>query len=184
MSIQLIAPPTYRPVSLDELKAHLRIDYSDNDSELKALLDESIKYVEEMTGYRLCTQTWTYKRDRFASKIPIPISPLQSISSITYQDDNNAEQTWAATNYKVDTASVPARLVLAYGGTIPTVYPDLDSVSITLVVGFGQPDKVPEKFKRAIKLYAQWQHDGDEIARKALDIIVVGNKVHGYYESQ
>ena len=80
---------TVEPVSITELKDHLRIDR--NLDEEDWLLEDYIKsareYAEGYTGRRFITQKWKYYISEFPSKkeIDIPYPPLQASSfAFTY----------------------------------------------------------------------------------------------------
>jgi len=122
------------------------------------------------------------KMDEFSTNIKVPRPPLQSVSSVTYQDVDNATQTLASSNYTVDTNSEPGRLVQSNTGSYPSTYSDLNSVTITYVAGYGAATAVPETYKRAIKLYVEMMHDMPSSAygvalKEALDISIMRHKV-------
>lgn len=180
MATTLVTAPTEHPVSLSDLKEHLRIDGSDSDSELAGILGEAISYVESMTGRKLITQTWKLVMDDFDDDIKMPYPPLQSVSSIVYQDLDDSQQTLSSANYTVDTDSEPGRVYQSYGGTYPSVYPDLNSVTITFTCGYGDRNDVPERFKAAIKLYCQWRYDMDKDAKMVLDHFISQDKINWF----
>ena len=173
----MVTGPTEYPITLDEIKDHLRVDSNDFDAELTSLIEEGTDQVERVTGHRLITQTWTYKLDGFSNVIKMPSYPLQSVSSISYQDDNNAAQTLSSTNYVVDTDSKPGKIEQAYNTTYPTTYPEANAVTITFVCGFGGASAVPERFKRMIKLYIQWMYDGYMLAGEVADRLMAQEKI-------
>ena len=157
MGLTLTSAPAVEPVTLKQLKEHLRIyDTEDHDVELTALIKEARQFIENQTGRALITQTWTYKLDGFDTNMNIPRPPLQSITSIQYQDASDATQTLASSNYSVDTDSEPGRVVQAPDGTYPSTYDDINVVTVTFVAGYGSTaSDVPETLKRAIKLRAE-----------------------------
>jgi len=161
MSTTRTVDPTLEPVTLEEIKSHLRIhDNTDSDVQLTGLIKQGREYVERVTGRALITQTWEMKLDGFYTGLKIPHPPLQSVTTVKYQDANNAEQTLAASNYTVDTDSEPARFVQSATGTFPSTYDDLNSVTITYLAGYGAARAdVPEMFKHAIKLYVEKVYD-------------------------
>lgn len=181
MPTVITTQPTEEPISLQELKDHLRIESSEWDGELTWLIQEGRRYVEMHTGRALITQTWQLLIDDMFDPIALPYAPLQSITSIQYQDLNNATQTLSTDNYTVDANAIPGKIVQSYGGTYPSVYPDINSVTITFVAGFGD-DKtdVPEEYKRAIKMYCQWVYDHDDTAKSVLDIFINQSKINWY----
>lgn len=177
VALTLSTGPTEYPVTLSEVKEHLRVDSNDFDSELTSLIEEGTQYAEDFTGQKLITQTWTYKLDEFSTSIKMPYYPLSSVSSIQYQDDNDAQQTLASNQYVVDTDSKPGRIQPAYNVTYPTTYNELNAVTITFICGYGDSTQVPERFKRAIKLYIQWMFDMDKMAENVADRLIAQEKI-------
>ena len=78
-------------------------------------------------------------RDRLTDTILIPRSPLQSITAITYTDNDDTAQTWASTNYDVITDAEPGYVRKKYSGgqwaNYPTNRPR--DVIIEYVAGYG-----------------------------------------------
>jgi len=109
--------------------------------------------VEDVTGRALITQTWEMKMDGFMTRINVPRPPLQSVSSVSYQDESNSPQTLDSSNYTVDSNTEPGRLVESATGNYPSTYDDINAVTITFIAGYGDnPSDVPEHFKQMIKL--------------------------------
>lgn len=177
MAIKISIEPTEEPVSKAEAKTQLRERSTDYDTEITNLITEGRKYVEKMTGRALVTQTWKLYMDDLPSSFKVPKPPLQSISSISYQDVNNSTQTLASSNYTVDTNSEPARVVRSQTGSYPSIYTDLNVVTVTFVCGYGNKEDVPESLKAAILLYIQWRFDHDQTARELLDGIIQSERV-------
>jgi len=159
MSLTRTVDPTSEPLTVEEVKDHLRIDGNDSDAELSNLIKEARDYVEGVTGRALITQTYELKMDDLSLNIKVPRPPLQSVTSISYQDTDDASQTLGAANYTVDTSSHPGRIVQSATGTYPDTYNDIDAVTITYVAGYGDADDVPGIFKRAMKLYIEKMYD-------------------------
>ena len=177
-ALTLSAGPSGYPVTLQELKDHLRLDdINDFDVQLNNLIKEGTDYAERYTGQKLITQTWTYKLDQFSRKIDMPYYPLQSVSSIQYQDDNNAQQTLSSAYYDVDTDSRPGRIELAHNYTYPTTYSTPNAVTITFVCGYGTASAVPERFKTVIKMYAQSMFEMNELALEIADRLIGQDRI-------
>lgn len=177
-ALNLSAGPSGYPVTLQELKDHLRMsDITDFDVQLNNLIKEGTSYAEDFTGQRLITQTWTYKLDSFSSTIKMPYYPLQSVSSIQYQDDNNATQTLSSAYYVVDSNSRPGRIELAHNYTYPTTYSTPNAVTITFICGYGAASAVPERFKTVIKMYAQAMFEMNEMALEIADRLIGQDRI-------
>lgn len=174
---------TTEPLSVNEVKDHLRIETDDDDNVIASLINEARDYVERITGRALITQTWTMNIDSLPECIYVPHAPLQSVTSIQYQDENNATQTLSSALYTVDTKAEPGRIFQAYNQSYPSTYSDLNAVTITYVAGYGSAaTDVPETYKRAIKLYCEKMFDmpgaayGDAL-NNALDSLLSHHKV-------
>src|SRR5678809_194962 len=109
MALELITPPEETPVTLEEAKAHLRIDHDDDDVYVQGLIDAATGMVDGRygsLGRALEPQTWELVLDRFPCwpyHICIPLPPLLSVDSITYTDGDDVEQTIDSADYEVDT---------------------------------------------------------------------------------
>lgn len=109
----LITPPTAEPVTLAQVKAHLRIDadITDDDALLAGLIPAARGQAEHRTGRRFGVQTWERTLDAFpAGPILLPNPPVTAVVSIEYDDTAGDEQTFAAENYRARLAGEPAAI--------------------------------------------------------------------------
>lgn len=176
MGLKLITPATDVVISRDDAKAHLRVDFTDDDNLIDALIDAVVSYVEGPRGYlarALADQTWDYFLDRFPARnwhrsvyqhglshqeIEIPLPPLIEVLGVFYRDSAGAEQQFDAASYLVDTASEPARICLASGKCWPSICEGLNAVRIRFRAGYldnGSPQQfaLPSAIKAALLLY-------------------------------
>lgn len=179
------AAPAAEPITLAELKAHLKIEVDDEDDVLDGLITSAREWIERWTGRAFVARTVETRLDRFplpfdpvsldyiapgqaATKaISLPIGPVRSVTSIEYIDSAGSLITWAASSYQVDTVSPIARIAPAFGAYYPaTRHGDFGAVRITYEVGYapgsGSPvdyaENIPKRVKQAIKLLAgHWE---------------------------
>ena len=111
MSLVQTAAPSVEPVTTTNQKDWMRVDGSDEDTIIGNLAAASRAYVEMSTNRQMITATWVYKFDTFPQgDLVLPISPLQSVTSITYVDTAGATQTWSNSLYTVDCSRVRGRI--------------------------------------------------------------------------
>lgn len=161
MGLTLVTPPAAEPISLAEAKAHLRVDGTDDDTLITALIVAAREHVESVTRRALITQTWDYSLPAFPNGdvLALPRPRLQSVTSVTYTDSAGVAATFAASNYLVDTASYVGRLVLGYAKDWPvfTERP-INAVVVRFVAGYGPAAAdVPRAIRHALLLLvAEW----------------------------
>ena len=116
MQIKRVSPPSVEPVSLDEVKAYLRIDGTDDDALLTRLIEAARERAEEYTRRAFITQEWDAVYDDVtADYIELPRPPLISVTGVYYTTDAG-EQTLATSAYYVDSISEPGRVILLASG--------------------------------------------------------------------
>ncbi len=179
MALELYTAPTAYPVSLAEIKTHLRLDVAETsfDSMLAEYLDAATRFVQEHTGTQLVTATYKLYLDSFycgpevdhEGTIRLPMPPLATVSGITYYDSDDASQTLSSSYYVVDAKSLPGRIVLATGYSWPVTYSRPNAVTITYTAGYGAAAAVPETCKQAIRfLAATWFNNAETISDKLM----------------
>jgi uncharacterized phiE125 gp8 family phage protein len=158
MAVRVITPPADYPLTLAEVKAHLRVDHTDEDAMITAYLAGATDHAQKFMGRALITQTLELVLDKFYPQIQIPMPPLQSIVSVKYDDADGAEQTLVEnTDYIVDTASQPG-WVVPVDETWPTPILSINTVRIRYIAGYAETgssppvETVPFDIKAAILL--------------------------------
>jgi uncharacterized phiE125 gp8 family phage protein len=154
MAWKVTTQPATEIFTLQEVKDYLKVDDSTEDTLIATLLQSARQAAERYLNQALITQTITEKLDYLRlSTIYLSVSPVISVTSFQYADSQNTVQTYNASNYIVDNFEKPARLSLAYGKTWPTLYGNINDVTITYTAGYGsEPSSVPAQIKQAILL--------------------------------
>jgi len=158
MNTKLKTAPVKMPVTLEEVKNHLRIelDYTTDDEYIKTLIKTATQTAEQFLHRRLITQTWYCYLGCWplSNRLSIPFGQLQSVTSIKYKDTDGDETTWTASNYIVNVDSDPGQVVLAYDAVWPTetLYPS-NPITIEYVCGYGTDESdVEDNIRHAIKI--------------------------------
>ncbi len=152
----LITPPAELAVSVAEAKAHLRVEHSDDDTLISAMVKAAIGALDGWTGVLgrcLVTQTWRQDVWDFPGSGDLRL-PFPDVSSVTvkYFDGTNVEQTLASGNYELLADARGSLVRQSSTGSWPGVYDRSDAVRVTFAAGYGGAADVPETLKAAIKL--------------------------------
>jgi len=156
------SPPAVEPVSLAEAKAQARVDISDDDTYISALITSAREYLEEMLDISMITQTWQARYDVFPLwEIVLPRPPMAAAAvTITYRDEAGNDRTLLSTSneFQVDSSIVPGRVYPLYEGVWPAVRGDENSVTVQWQAGYGASGaNVPAILKQAmLLLVAHW----------------------------
>jgi uncharacterized phiE125 gp8 family phage protein len=179
MSLTLITPPAAEPVTLLEVKAHLKVDTADDDALITSLITAARARAEWHTGRALVAQSWTLWLDAWPvdGVVEIPLPPLIAITQVTaYADDDSADVLDAAT-YRVDIFSAPGRLKLKNALSPPVAtLRSIDAVEIAFTAGYGAASAVPQAIKQAIlctvaDLYSNRGDDDSLVGARAQSLL-------------
>ncbi len=161
MGYRLITPPAATPVTLAEAKAQVRVDHSDEDGKIEAMIAAATSYLDGRSGVLgrcIVTQTWELTLDAFpAEEIEIPLGPVQSVPALTYVDLAGATQTVSSGDYYLDTASPTAWVMPEIEW--PSTMEAANAVTVRFVAGTAVAD-VPPAIKHALLLLVSaWYED-------------------------
>lgn len=156
----LVTAPSVEPLTLTEAKLYLRVDQSTEDNLISGMVVAARQWVETYTRRALVTQTWDFRYEFFMDTrqpLILPKAPLQSVTSITYLDEDGVSQTLASSNYSVRTLSGATAgrgyIELNDDVSLPSLYTDaLAPVTVRAVCGYGAAASVPDGVKMAIYL--------------------------------
>lgn len=102
-------------VSVDDMKAHMRVSHVEDDTYIETLIKVAREEIEIYTTNSLLAETRTLTLDDFPrgveGAIEIPRLPVTNIDSVKYIDSTGALVTYSAANYQADLQSRPARIV-------------------------------------------------------------------------
>ncbi len=178
MSLSLVTAATQDPVTIDEAKAHCRVEGQLEDAQFLAWVKAATRAGEKLTNRQFCTATWRLSMESFGGwAFELRRCPVQSISSVTYVDLPGVTQTVSPASYMLDASCEPAIIQPIYLDFWPTdVRYEQASVKIDFVAGYGGPDDVPDTIKQAILLTVGSWYAGREVgeipeAAKALFMI-------------
>lgn len=178
-SLAIVTAPGGEPVTLTELKAHLRVTETAEETLITEMGKAARRRLEQETGLALVSTVFDWTVDGWPELGPlyVPVGPLTAVASVKYYDTSNVLQTWASANYEAD---LPGRETLRYGRiapvegvTWPSFKQRLNAVVVRLTAGYpddgGSPAdygaNVPETLKVALKMMVEhWYDHRGEVA--------------------
>ncbi len=149
---ELQTAPTTEPVTISELRTHLRVDGFDEDTYITTLGLAARRWVESYTRSALITQTWDQSYDGLSDPMKLDKPPVSSITSVSYTDTAGDSQTLAATYYELGEIDGASVVRAKYNQTYPSTRGHEDVVTVRYVTGYGAASAVPDGIKHAIKL--------------------------------
>lgn len=142
-------------ISVEEAKAHLRVDGNDEDGYI-ALLIAAVGSILDgdkgRCGLPLVTQSWKKTfYPRYGLPIKIAVPNIQSITSIKYYDSANTQitVTLADWTFAIDE---DCALIWPDNETLPTLYDRWDCFEVVFVAGYGDASAVPAEIRHAALL--------------------------------
>lgn len=170
MALICVTQPVVEPVTLSEAKVHCRVDITDDDTYIAALITVARQYIETIARPRLALleQTWRYVADYWPASDTLELRPypLRSVTSVSYTDVDGVTSTVPSTDYLVDTTSEPGRIRLKTAASWPSdTLAELNGLKIEFVAGFGAtPASVPTTLRQALLLLVgHWYENREPI---------------------
>jgi uncharacterized phiE125 gp8 family phage protein len=182
-------PPAIEPLALDEVKTFLRVDQSNDDALISALITAARMFCEANTGRSLITRSYSLFLDRWpearlphrfrpgaedrpyslpvervTKAIDLPYPPLLSVTQINIYAADNSATVFDPDSYFVDTAGVPGRVVLTQGAMPPLPGRIANGIEIQYTAGYGTAETdVPVLLRQGmLQVIAHlYEHRGD-----------------------
>lgn len=156
------------PITIVEARLHLKLDATgspathEDDDLVRAHMQTAREWCEAYTRRSFVRRTVRMAFDAFpegGGELELWAPPVGSVTSITYLDDDGAEQTLATSVYTVDTDAAPARVCLKIDQVWPSTASLPQAVKVTYTSGYAPSTSpadyrvnIPAAIKAAMKL--------------------------------
>jgi len=137
MYLKRITPPQEEPITLNEVKAHLRIDGDEENELLSALITTAREMAEEYTRRSLVQQEWELGIQELTTKVYLPRSPVREITYFAVDGQELGTDSYLLIGQEIFCTKKPLKAVMP------------DGIVIRYTAGFDA-DNIPEAIKRAI----------------------------------
>lgn len=160
--------PDSEPLTLSEMKLHLRVEHDADDAFIASLIASARESCETFTGRALISRACSLWLDAwpYADAVDLPRLPVLSIGRINAYDEAGVAIEFSTGSYYVD---IPAgRVVLKGGASPPLPLRGSGGVEIQFKAGYGvSAEDVPLSLHQGMKqIVAQlYQNRGDGVTR-------------------
>lgn len=184
--LELVTGPEFEPITLAEMKTHLRAYSStERDDEITELIKAAREWIEDFTGQVCIDQTWRLSIDQNDQWLDeetstemsddpdfyLRRSPVLGIVSVKTVDADGAETTVDSAEYELRAEDSKFPFLVPTSGA---TWQD-SNLRITFRAGFADTTSspqetasvVPARFKQAMKMYASGIYDKDEHSTEA-----------------
>lgn len=143
MGIKTITEPAVEPVSLEAARKQCKVDAEgsppthEDDDLIQAFTTAAREWCEGYTGRSIAQKTLELALDEFpADDILIERGPVAGIESITYIDEDGAEQTVDPVNYTIDQYQERTWAIPAIDFTWPSTLEAVNAVKVRYAAGY------------------------------------------------
>jgi uncharacterized phiE125 gp8 family phage protein len=169
MNWKVITPPQVTPVTLEEVKAHLKVTGTDEDSLLAIYIQAATNAAEAYTNIRFIDTEIEEVFDEFHEMTYLRF-PTKQIDSIKYDSSDDTEKTVNTAIYVLNTYTEPQVLLRQSGQNWPNDLADKRlRIRVRYIAGFGdEPSTVPADIRSAILLIVGHLYENREDTVSAL----------------
>jgi uncharacterized phiE125 gp8 family phage protein len=178
--ITVLVPPTVEPVDIETMKLQSNVIDDTQEPLLAEMIAGAREDCEHRCNRSFLQQTLLLTLDAFPgpSLIGVPYGvpyslpghaillergPVQSVTSIQYQDMSGTWQTMPSADYVADLSGPMPRITPVFGKIWPITLPQIGAVKVTYVAGYGTTaSAVPAGVRNWIRMRAATLYENRE----------------------
>lgn len=162
------ATPETMPLALDEVRAYLRIDHTEEDPLLESLIRTASEVAVDYMRRSLTEQQWrAVYHDNLEGEVRLPMGPVQRIDRVQLVTHDGVVVDVDEEDYDL----CPQGRLLLVGGVLRAKY-----IEILYIAGFNGPLLLPHAIRQGLLLHVAMIYDGRASAAR------LPHKVRGWYE--
>ena len=160
---KVTSAPASEPISTADAKTYLNVSTSLHNTLIDNLVSAARVHYENYTGTAVITQTitevWDFTPD--CAEFELTVSPVTS-ATVYYKDSDGTYQTWASSNYTLDTVGPLARIVKKSTVSWPSTGDFPNRWKIEYAAGYASAAAVPEDIINSILLMVGFLYENRE----------------------
>jgi uncharacterized phiE125 gp8 family phage protein len=134
--LQKIVDAVTEPVSVDEAKAHLRVDGTLDDAYIAVLITAARTDAENRLQRSLTETTWRVTLDHFPDEIMLPMPKALEVMEVQYIATDGTPVVLDPLTYSLDNVREPAWIVPNFGSEWPSTRDQINAVRVTYKAGY------------------------------------------------
>lgn len=152
-SYKVITAAASNVLTTSEVKSHLKVDTTADDTLIDNLIIAATNSCQEYTNRFFITTEITQYGDNWNDVTELFKSPIQSsLFNVKYYDTNNLLQTLASSEYNLDNSMQPSRLCEAPDKSWPSLSEKINAIEVNYNVGVDNASDVDNAIKQALLL--------------------------------
>lgn len=169
-ALELVIAPATGAITLEEVKAQLRINFDDDDTLLQSLISTAQAHVDGLgdLGRAMITQTWAQWERQSPGRVRLRMTPVQSLTSVEYYDSAGTLQTATLSDFELWRDGDFMVCKPKDGAAWPQAVTRPDAIKITYVAGFGDArSDIPESIRQAMLMLIAHLYENREATTEA-----------------
>ncbi len=149
---KVVTAATGNILTSNEVKTHLKVDTTADDNLIAALIVACTNSAQEYTNRFFLETTLDMFADEWKEISTLLKSPVTSVDSIKYFDQDDNQQTLDTSVYAFDMVSMPARIFLKPNQSFPELSERKNAIEVRYKVGVSSASDVDQAIKQAVLL--------------------------------